>query len=207
MYLRIILSVPKSRESLVLSSVSLDIALLMRQTFANISGVTTDGFSAWEALTKTAVTSSNNSQSSISSKGVIILKYFGDSNISQSCGSKFVPPTAEMFSDQAESLFNLSTNNYRSKVVLILATCDRIGSVTTNLSIDGGKSSTTAYAEIAASITLSYTFLCSTMLSRGSVLTSPTSIGFKNYLANGGGYTASPPASTSCYSFKAYVLE
>ena len=46
--------------------VRLTVALSMRQTFSNSSGVTLDGFSACEALTKAALKSSNDSQSSIS---------------------------------------------------------------------------------------------------------------------------------------------
>ena len=179
-------------------TVRFSVALLMCQTFANRSVVTLYGFSAYEALKKAAVTSSNNSQSPISSKGVVLLKIVGDSNISQSCGLVFVLPTAAANFDRAKRSFNLSTNNSGYKVVLILATCAQIVSVTTDLSIDGGKYSTTAYEEITASTTLLYadtiayfimmniTFssvTCSTMLSRGSALTSSTSIGSNTYLS------------------------
>ena len=90
---------------------SLAIELLMRQTFANISGVTPDGFSACEALRKAAFTSSNNSQSSISSKGFVLLRIVGDLNISQYRGLAFVLPTAAENFDQADSSFNLSAKN------------------------------------------------------------------------------------------------
>ena len=82
--------------------------------------------------------------------------------------------------------------------MLTLATCAQIGSVTTDMSIDGGKSSTTADEEITASKTLSYADTFSTMLSRGYILTSPTSTGSNTSLARGGEYTISPPVSTSC---------
>ena len=76
--------------------------------------------------------------------------------------------------------------------------------------------------EITASTTLSYadtteyfimlnipfySVTCSTILSRGSALTYPTSIGSDTSLACGSGYTISLPASTICSSFKAYVSE
>ena len=59
-------------------SVRLAVVLSMRERFSNSSGVTPDGFSACEATKKYAVTSSNNSQSSISLKDVVLLKCFGD---------------------------------------------------------------------------------------------------------------------------------
>ena len=103
-------------------TVILAVALSMYQTFTKISCVIQDGISACEALKKSAVTSSNNSQYSIFSKGVVLLKIIGDSNISQSCVLVFLLPTyAENF-DRAESSFNLLTNNYGSKLVLILET-------------------------------------------------------------------------------------
>ena len=74
-------------------------------------------------LTKASVTSSNNSQSSISSKSFVLLKIFRYSNISHSCGLAFVLPTAAANFDRAERSFNFSTKKYGSKVVLILATC------------------------------------------------------------------------------------
>ena len=187
---------------MVTLTVLLAVALLMWQTFDKISGVTSDVFSACEALKKSAVTSSNSSQYSIFSKGVVLLKFFGDSNISQSCVLVFVLPTyAENFV-RAESSFNLLTNNYGSKLVLILATHSWIVSLATDISIGGGKYSTTADDYITASTTLSYSYTCSTMLSRGSVLTSPTFIGSNTFLALGGGYTIYPPESPSCSSFK-----
>ena len=192
---------------MVTLTVLLAVALLMWQTFDKISGVTSDGFSACEALKKSAVTSSNNSQYSIFSKGVVLLKIIGDSNLSQSCVLVFVLPTyAENFV-RAESSFNLLTKHYWYKVVLILSIYSWIVSVTTDLSIDCGKYITTADEEITVSTTLSYSDTCSIMLSRGYVLTSPTSIGLENSRACGGGYTISPPASTSRSSFKSYVSE
>ena len=104
MYLSILSFVTKFSKRLMLAScleiwvvtliVRLDVALLMRQIFANSSGITPDGSSACEALKKAADASSNNSLSSISSKGVVLLKHFGDSNISQSCMFAFVLHTA-----------------------------------------------------------------------------------------------------------------
>ena len=82
-------------------TVSLAVVLSMRQTFANISGVTPDDFSACKALTKAAVMYSNNLQSSIASKGVILLKIVGRFHISQSCGLVFVLPTAAENFDRA----------------------------------------------------------------------------------------------------------
>ena len=106
-----------------------------------------------------------------------------------------LPTAAENF-DQAEISFNLSANNYGSKVVLILETFDQIRYATTDLSIDGGKSITTADKDITASKTLSYADTCSVMLSRGSVLTSPNSIFLNTSLARGGVHTISPVHST-----------
>ena len=125
LYLNILSLVPKLRYWLVLAyclkswvvtlTVRLAAALLMRQTFSNRSGVTLDVFSACEALEKASVTSSNNSQSSIYPKSVVILKMVGYSNISQSCGLEFVLPTAAANFDRSKSSFNLSKKNMYPK--------------------------------------------------------------------------------------------
>ena len=65
-------------------------------------------------------------------------------------------PTAAANPEQDEISFNLLTNNSGSKVVLIFSTCDRIGSLTTDLSIDGVKSSKIADEEITSSTNLWY---------------------------------------------------
>ena len=83
-------------------TVRLAVALSMRQTFANRSGVTPDGFLTCEGLKKAA-------QYSISSKGVVIFKIIGELKISQSCRLTFVLPTAPENFDQDERSFNLLT--------------------------------------------------------------------------------------------------